>query len=97
VVLFPSDHYVSDDTTFVSYVESAFESVRLRDDLVILLGIKPEGPETEYGWIEPVSPGLVGNPDTLSWVRRFWEKPSPEIARALMNRGSLWNSFVRSR
>ena len=94
VVLLPSDHYVSDDDAFATYVESAFESVRLREDLVVLLGIKPEGPETEYGWIEPVSRGLVGNPDTLSWVRRFWEKPRPEFARVLMKRGCLWNSFV---
>ena len=94
VVLLSSDHYVSDDHAFVTYVESAFESVSLRKDLVILLGIKPEGPETEYGWIEPVSRGLVSNPDTLSWVRRFWEKPRPEFAKVLMKRGCLWNSFV---
>lgn len=94
VVLLPSDHFVSDDNAFATNVESAFESVSLREDLVILLGIKPEGPETEYGWIEPVSRGLVRNPDTLSWVRRFWEKPGPEFASALMKRGCLWNSFV---
>lgn len=94
VVLLPSDHYVSDDDAFVRYVESAFESVSLNEDLVILLGIKPEGPETEYGWIEPVSPGLGSELDTLSWVRRFWEKPRPEFASALMSRGALWNSFV---
>ncbi len=94
LVVFPSDHYVSDDAAFIAFVESAFESVRLRGDLVILLGIKPDRPETEYGWIEPVSSGLASNPDTLSWVRRFWEKPRPEVARDLMHRGCLWNSFV---
>ena len=34
------------------------------------------------------------NPGSLSWVRRFWEKPKPEVARDLMQRGCLWNSFV---
>ena len=94
VAFFPSDHYFSDDSAFMSYVESAYEAARSRDDMVILLGIKPEGPEGEYGWIEPVSPNLMKNPDALCWVRRFWEKPAPQLARTLMERGCLWNSFV---
>jgi mannose-1-phosphate guanylyltransferase len=94
VVIMPSDHHISDDETFMSYVESAFELVQLREDLVVLLGIKPERAETEYGWIEPVSSHLAGNPDGLSWVRRFWEKPTWRVAHNLMRRGCLWNSFV---
>lgn len=91
---FPSDHYFSDDAAFMSHVETAFEATRARDDMVILLGIEPEGPEGEYGWIEPVPAGLTKNTDELRWVRRFWEKPSPGFARGLMERGCLWNSFV---
>jgi mannose-1-phosphate guanylyltransferase len=94
VAFFPSDHYFSDDAAFMVHVESAFEAARAQDGLVILLGIRPEGPEVEYGWIEPVSPVLNENPGALSWVRRFWEKPTPGLARTLMARGCLWNSFV---
>lgn len=94
VAFFPSDHYFSDDAAFMSYVESAFEAALVADDMVILLGIKPEGPDAEYGWIEPVSPGLMENPDALCWVRRFWEKPAHDLAHRLMERGCLWNSFV---
>lgn len=94
VAFFPSDHYFSDDQSFMAHVESAFDAVCARPESVILLGIKPEGPEVEYGWIEPVSPGLTGNPDALSRVRRFWEKPPQALARKLMMRGCLWNSFV---
>jgi mannose-1-phosphate guanylyltransferase len=94
VAFFPSDHYFSDDAAFMSYVECAFEASRSLDDLIILLGIKPEGPEGEYGWIEPVLPGLTKNQAALSMVSRFWEKPSPEFARRLMEQGCLWNSFV---
>lgn len=92
VAFFPSDHYFSDDAAFMSYVDSAFEATHHGDDKVIILGIKPHGPETEYGWIEPLSQRLT--PDTISWVRRFWEKPKDEVARGLMNEGCLWNSFV---
>ena len=94
VAFFPSDHYFSDDAAFMSYVESAFEAARDRADMVILLGIKPEGPEGEYGWIEPASPGSAMSTGELRRVCRFWEKPAPEMARTLMGRGGLWNSFV---
>jgi len=92
VAFFPSDHYFSDDAGFMSHVESAFEATHSGDDKVILLGIKPHGPETEYGWIEPLTSTRASQP--MSWVRRFWEKPTEEIARGLMDNGCLWNSFV---
>jgi mannose-1-phosphate guanylyltransferase len=92
VAFFPSDHYFSDDAGFMSYVDSAFEATHSGDDKVILLGIRPHRPETEYGWIEPLSQRLTSDP--ISWVRRFWEKPDDEVARRLMDQGCLWNSFV---
>ena len=94
VAFFPSDHYFSDDAAFMSHVERAFKATCARDDMVVLLGITPEGPEGDYGWIEPASPELTLNADALWWVRRFWEKPTPEFARGLLERGCLWNSFV---
>jgi mannose-1-phosphate guanylyltransferase len=90
---FPSDHYFSDDARFMSYVESAFDATHAGDDKVILIGIKPHGPETEYGWIEPL-PSKNLTSASMSWVRRFWEKPQDEVARGLMDYGCLWNSFV---
>ncbi|MBD0371820.1 MAG: NTP transferase domain-containing protein [Pyrinomonadaceae bacterium] len=95
VAFFPSDHYFSDDRAFMAHVESAFSLAGSRDgDAVILLGIKPDRPEGEYGWIEPVSPVDTNNTGALCRVHRFWEKPAHDVARALMRRGCLWNSFV---
>jgi mannose-1-phosphate guanylyltransferase len=95
VAFFPSDHYFSDDAAFMSHVETAFEATRDRDDMLILLGIKPEGAEAEYGWIEPAPlPELANDSGALRGVCRFWEKPTPELARGLLERGCLWNSFV---
>jgi mannose-1-phosphate guanylyltransferase len=94
VGFFPSDHYFSDDAAFMSYVEAAFEAARAREDTVILLGIEPDGPEVEYGWIEPSLQGSSGNRGALRRVLRFWEKPAAGTARGLMGRGCLWNSFV---
>ena len=92
VGFFPSDHYVSDNTKFMAHVRSAFDTARSRQDLVILLGIEPESPETEYGWIEPAE--LIPGHRQVHRVRRFWEKPGSGLAAVLQLRGCLWNSFV---
>lgn len=94
VALFPSDHYVSDDEAFMTHVGTAVEAVRMRPDLVVLLGITPDSPDVQYGWIEPGDAIPIEGPPTLYRVRRFWEKPSLATARALLARGCLWNAFV---
>lgn len=94
VAFFPSDHYISDDETFMTHVETAFRAVESQPDTIVLLGITPDYAETEYGWIEPVDPRLLKHPGVILEVRRFWEKPSAGLAHRLMSRGCLWNSFV---
>jgi mannose-1-phosphate guanylyltransferase len=94
VAFFPSDHYFADDGEFMSYIESAFDAARTDPETVTLLGIKPESPEVEYGWIEPDVSLFGRQPRSISRVRKFWEKPSALVARNLMERGCLWNSFV---
>jgi mannose-1-phosphate guanylyltransferase len=91
VAIFPSDHYVGDDRVFMNHVTAAFTAVRMRPELVVLLGIAPASAETDYGWIEPAEP-VAGTP--LLRVRRFWEKPAEELAETLFARGYFWNSFV---
>jgi mannose-1-phosphate guanylyltransferase len=94
VAVFPSDHYVGDDHAFVSYVESAVEVIRHHPDLVVLLGVQPDRPEQEYGWIEPFGLPLPLDGEAVFRIRRFCEKPSLALAESLMRRGGLWNTFV---
>ena len=94
VVVLPSDHYVSDDTAFMARVEAAFEAVLTRPDLIVLLGIAPDRPEVEFGWIEPGALILHTGPWPLYRVSRFREKPRPSVAARLAQQGALWNSFV---
>jgi mannose-1-phosphate guanylyltransferase len=94
VVLLPSDHYVSDDDALMARVDGALQTVVERPDLVVLLGIEPDRPEVEYGWIEPADVILGRWAWPVYRVRRFWEKPAAQLARRLMRRGSFWNSFV---
>lgn len=93
VLLIPSDHYVTDEAALTRYVRLAFEVVEMRPELTVVLGVTPDEPETAYGWIEPgAALNMVGC--DIFEVRRFWEKPSPDIARELLTKGCLWNSFM---
>ena len=91
VAIFPSDHYFSDDEKFMSYVETSFQMSGKNPGAVTLLGITPDYPEVEFGWIEP---SVLKISNGVAPVMRFWEKPSSELAIRLMDQGCLWNSFV---
>lgn len=94
VAVFPSDHFVDDDVAFVGGVSAALEVAQMGSGLVILLGIEAASPETEFGWIEFQNRPLPLPGEPVFPIRRFWEKPAPELARALLAHGCLWNSFV---
>jgi mannose-1-phosphate guanylyltransferase len=94
VALFPSDHFFADDEEFMSHIDVAMDAVEVQPATVMLLGITPMTPETEYGWIEPQPSILASAQKSITRVRKFWEKPSLNLATSLMGRGCLWNSFV---
>jgi mannose-1-phosphate guanylyltransferase len=88
VITFPSDHHVSDEQTLEASIRGAVEVVNA-DGKTVLLGMTPEAPESGYGWIVP-----KGYDARLLPVDAFAEKPDPDVARALMRAGALWNSFL---
>jgi mannose-1-phosphate guanylyltransferase len=92
VAVFPSDHFVSDDREFMRHVDLAFDAIGSRPEMTALLGISPHTVESGYGWIEPGE--LVASCAPLFSVRRFWEKPSSEVAGELLRSGYMLNSFV---
>jgi mannose-1-phosphate guanylyltransferase len=94
VGMFPSDHHFADEIAFTADLETAFEAAEARPDRVMLLGVTPDYPEVEYGWVEPGAPLGGRLPDSVCHVGRFWEKPSRSFASAVMKYGCLWNSFV---
>jgi len=84
----PADHYYDDESRFHSAMESAYAAAFSDPASIVLLGATPYYPETEYGWIQATDAA------ELSSVARFVEKPAAEDARALMDTGCLWNTFV---
>jgi mannose-1-phosphate guanylyltransferase len=94
VGFFPSDHHFKHNATLVGAVNEAFQHVASHGERIVLLGVAPDAPEDSYGWIEPGVPLHRTNAGPMLEVHRFWEKPSPEIARHLLRAGGLWNSFI---
>ena len=92
VAFFPSDHYISDNHKFMAHIRLALDAAKRNVSQVLLLGLDPESPEVEYGWIEPSKP--IPGYRRFYAVRRFWEKPNARLAQVLQLRGCLWNSFV---
>ncbi len=91
VILLPADHYVGDEDTLATALRRAAELARASDRGVYLLGIEPEAPDTELGYILPSPRRLSGSP---SRVLQFVEKPTVVRARALIDQGALWNAFI---
>ncbi|MFL6618482.1 MAG: sugar phosphate nucleotidyltransferase [Povalibacter sp.] len=90
VVILPSDHYVRDEATLGRALRQAAAKITEKSETVYLLGIGPDEVDPELGYIVP---GTRDANDSLH-VSEFVEKPSMTLARALLERGALWNAFI---
>ena len=81
MLVLPADHLIADQPAFAAAVG---EALRLASQgRLVTFGIKPEAPETGYGYIEAEGHEVL----------RFVEKPSLETAQAYVDSGRfLWNS-----
>lgn len=96
VVILPSDHFVHPHDAFLSTIRRAVRAAQGQPDKLVLLGVRPDTAETEYGWIQPGS--FLGSVDgqVIRRVTGFREKPNPHEARRLLRSGGLWNTMVIS-
>ncbi len=95
VAILPSDHFILPGHRFMRTVASAASFVTDKHvDCPILLAVKPDWPEPEYGWIEPGEFVEQGDYPAIRRINRFIEKPPQEQAERLMKDGWLWNTMV---
>jgi mannose-1-phosphate guanylyltransferase/mannose-6-phosphate isomerase len=78
-----SDHHIPDGEAFRRSVMAGASAAAGGE--IVTFGVRPTGPSSAYGYIEPASEGLAK-------VRRFVEKPDRERAEAYVRDGFLWNS-----
>jgi mannose-1-phosphate guanylyltransferase len=90
VVMLPADHYLRNEDVMIDSLRRAAELAGEDGDSIYLLGIEPDEPDTELGYILPASRSR----DQATGVVRFIEKPTETQARVLLDRGALWNAFI---
>jgi mannose-1-phosphate guanylyltransferase len=93
VMILPSDHFIHPEDRFVRLVRRAVQAAAELENLV-LVGVRPERPETEYGWIVPGKClGRVEGQEVRA-VDGFVEKPGADACQSVMAKGGLWNTLI---
>jgi len=91
IIVSPADHLITNETEFINVVEKGLEYVASTDKL-LTLGLKPNRPETGYGYIQ------VENNEVdlgISKVKIFTEKPNLDLAKVFLESGDFfWNSGI---
>jgi mannose-1-phosphate guanylyltransferase len=90
VVMLPADHYLRAEETMASSLRRVAGLANSDPGSIYLLGMEPDAPDTELGYILPASRSRMGAVNVL----RFIEKPSEIKARVLLDQGALWNVFI---
>jgi mannose-1-phosphate guanylyltransferase/mannose-6-phosphate isomerase len=83
----PSDQTAADGAAFRGALERAASEAE--SATVVVLGVPPTRPETDFGYLELGEENGVSRP-----VRSFVEKPAPARARELVAAGHLWNAGI---
>ncbi len=88
IVVAPSDHLILKEDEFLSAIENGLDFVANSEKL-LTLGIKPNRPETGYGYIQIAEPAG----ENFYKVKTFTEKPELELAKVFIESGEFyWNS-----
>jgi mannose-1-phosphate guanylyltransferase/mannose-6-phosphate isomerase len=92
MIVLPADHWVAKHKQFQRRLKAAVK-LAMQQNRLITIGIRPDYPETGYGYI--VKSKAVGRPSAGAFqVGKFTEKPNLAVAKQLMRQGALWNSGI---
>jgi mannose-1-phosphate guanylyltransferase/mannose-6-phosphate isomerase len=90
LLVMPADHVITDLAAFRNAVSQG--AVLAQDGAVVTFGIRPETPETGYGYIQSGA-AYAAPTEPARLIARFVEKPDLATAQAYLLEGSyLWNS-----
>ena len=88
MVVLPSDHLISNNSSFIKSIERA--SVLAENDYLVTLGIVPKRASTGYGYIKVAK--KINNGYLVS---KFIEKPSKKkVASFIKQKNYFWNSGI---
>jgi len=90
MVVVPADQYISDEKKYLKAIRSAVASAA-KNNCLIVLGLKPTFPSTEFGYIKIKSQKTKGK--DIYKVDKFTEKPNLKTAKRFLKDGRyLWNA-----
>lgn len=88
LIVVPSDHLIKDNEKFLSTVKKGEKLAQ--EGFIVTFGIKPDYPETGYGYIN--TQNTLGDGYK---VKEFVEKPDIETAKKYLTAGTyFWNSGI---
>jgi mannose-1-phosphate guanylyltransferase len=94
ITVTPADHLIIKEEKFCEVIRNSFEFAE-KNDALLTLGIKPDRPETGYGYIQADRKKSVAGFNNLMKVKTFTEKPDIELAKVFLESGDFyWNSGI---
>jgi len=94
IIVTPADHLIEKQDVFIEVMEEAYRFTS-QNNALLTLGIKPDRPETGYGYIQANAGQKVKGFRNLHKVKAFTEKPQLEMARLFIESGDFyWNSGI---
>ena len=94
MIVAPSDHVILKEDEFITQIKNGLEFVK-ENNALLTLGIKPNRPETAYGYIQVSKPVEFKELDNLNEVKTFAEKPDVHMAKLFVDSGEFfWNSGI---
>lgn len=94
IVVAPSDHIILNEVNFTDIITSALKASS-ENEWLITLGIKPNRPDTGYGYIQYNVDSAPNEDLRIKKVKTFTEKPDLELAKSFLESGDfLWNSGI---
>lgn len=94
IIVVPSDHLIVDEEKFREIIKTSYNFIQDKEDAIVTLGMKPDRPETGYGYIQYVEDKEQSEVNGLNVfkVMRFVEKPNLQKAQEYIRVGNfLWN------
>jgi len=94
ITVTPADHVIGNEEEFRKTINEGFDFVSINDAL-ITLGIKPDKPETGYGYIQAHQGDHIKGFDKLLNVKAFTEKPDLKTAKLFIESDEYyWNAGI---
>ena len=93
IIVAPSDHTIANQQGFIDALNHSIQAAA-HNNVLITLGIKPNRPDTGYGYIQYVDEVLPSD-ELIHKVKTFTEKPNLELAQTFVKSGDfLWNAGI---